>query len=101
MIFEDLSLQTIQQFVDFDLEHDKELLEILELASAVTKMPHAVISFLDNDTSFLKVRHGITETSVPRNLSFCAHATKTDELLIVKDTLLDERFVNNPFVTTG
>jgi len=96
MIFEDLRLQAVRQFVDFDLEQDKELLEIVELAAAVTRMPYAVISFLDRDTSYLKVRYGTSEVSVPRDISFCTYAIQQNELMVINDALLDERFSSNP-----
>ena len=96
MIIEDLRLQTISHFVDFNLEHDKELMEIVELASAVTSLPYAVISFLDEDTTYLAVRKGVTEKSIPNHLSFCIHALPTNDLMIVKDALTDERFAGNP-----
>jgi PAS domain S-box-containing protein len=99
MTIEDLRLQAVAQFVDFDLEHDKELLEIVELAAAVTKVPFAIISFLDKDTAHFKVRKGVSETSIPRDLSFCTYAIDDDKLLMVGDASLDVRFYNNPFVT--
>lgn len=101
MIFENLRLQAVTQFADFDLEQDRELNEIVELAAAVTHLPYAAISFLDENTSYLKVRKGVDATSVPREYSFCQHAIKQDELLIITDALLDERFMNNPLVTGG
>jgi PAS domain S-box-containing protein len=101
MIIEDLRLQTVAHFVDFNLEKDKELMEIVELAAAVTNLPYAVISFLDNETAYLKVRKGFSEVAIPRHLSFCTHALQQSELMIVPDASLDERFANNPFVTDG
>ena len=65
MIIEDLRLQAVAHFVDFELEKDKELQEIVELASNVTNTPIAVISFIDDETVHLKVKKGITETSIP------------------------------------
>lgn len=89
------------QIIKFDLEKNTELLEIVELASAVTGLPYAVISLFDHETAYLKVRKGISETSIPRHLSFCTYAVQPGELMMVTDTLLDERFVNNPWVIDG
>jgi len=98
MIFEDLQLQAVRQFIDLDLEGDRELLEIIELAAAATNMPYAIASFLANETSHLEVRHGVSETTVLRNLNFCIHAAKHDELFIVTDVLLDRRFADNSLI---
>src|ERR1700743_1342078 len=101
MIFEGLRLQAISQFVNFDLERDKELNEIVELASAVTGLPCAVISFAGRDTLHFKVRKDVDEASIPFDLSFCRHAINQGDLLVIEDALLDERFKNNPYVIDG
>ncbi len=98
MIIEDLRLQAVARFVDFELEEDPELREIVELASAVTDCPYALITFLDKDTQYLKVRKGVSETSVPRQTSFCTYAIKQNDLMMVPDTFNDKRFVKNPMV---
>lgn len=101
MIIEDLCLQAVSGVDDYDLENDKELQDIVELASAVTDTPYAVISLLDNDTAHLKVRKGVSEIAVPRHLSFCSYVIQQNELMIVSDTLCDKRFADNPLVTDG
>jgi len=98
-MIEDLRLQAVARFNDLDLENDPELLEILDLASAVSITPYALITFLDNDTEYLKVRKGITAASLPRDLSFCIHSIQQNDLILVPDTKEDERFANNPLVT--
>jgi len=97
-MIEDLSSPSASRFISFDLEKDKELQEIVDLASAVTKTPIAVISFLDDETQYLKVRKGVDVTTVPRELSFCTHAIAQSDLMIVGDTLKDGRFMNHPMV---
>jgi GAF domain len=99
MVIEDLRLQAVSNVVDFDLGKDRELQEIVELASAVTGSKYSMITFIDEDTQYLKVAKGTTEKTVPREHSFCTHAIEQDELMAVPDTLLDNRFVNNPMVT--
>jgi PAS domain S-box-containing protein len=97
-MIEDIRLQAIARFVDFAFENDPELLEIVELASAISNTPYALITFLDKDTQHLKVRKGVSETKMPREISFCTHAIQQDDLMLIPDTLKDERFVNNPLV---
>ena len=101
MIIEDLPTHAVEQFIDFDLEDDHELVEIVELASAVTHSPIAIISFLDKDTAYFKVKKGVSKTAIPRDMSFCTHAVKQDGLMVIPDMLLDERFLKNPLVTGG
>jgi PAS domain S-box-containing protein len=101
MVIEDLRLQAVAQFLDNDIENEKELHEIVELAAAVTKLPFAVISFLDNETDHLKIRKGVDVLTIPRAFSFCTHAITQDGLFMVPDTLLDDRFKDNPYVSGG
>jgi len=98
-MIEDIRLQAVSRFVGIDLENDPELQEIVELASAVSNTPFALITFLDNETQYLKVRKGVNETTMPRDISFCSHAIEQDDLMLVPDTLKDNRFVNNPLVS--
>ncbi len=95
---EQIRLQALARFNNLELENDTELLEIVELASSVSNAPYAMITFMDNEVQYLKVRKGISQITVPRNNSFCTHAMKSDNLLVVSDLLKDERFINNPWV---
>jgi PAS domain S-box-containing protein len=99
MMIEDIRLEAVARFVDFDFESDPELKEIIEMASAVCNTPYALITILDKETQYLKVRKGVTETALPRQISFCTHAIKQNDLMLVPDMLKDKRFVNNPSVS--
>jgi len=99
MMIEDIRLQALARFIDFDLENDPELQEIVNLASAVSNTPYALITFLDKETQYLKVRKGVNETTLPRQISFCTHAIQQNDLMLVPDMLKDERFVDNPMVS--
>jgi hypothetical protein len=101
MIIEDLRLEAVSHFIDFELEDDHELTEIVDLASAVTDSPFAMITFIDGETQYLKVRKGTDQKTVPRELSFCKYAIDQNDLVTVADTLLDHRFVNHPQVVSG
>jgi len=101
MIIEDLRLQAVWDIKDDDLQNDSELQDLVELASAVSDTPYAVISFLDDETAHLKVRKGFSESAIPRHLSFCSFAIQQNDLLIVPDTLCDHRFAESPLVTHG
>jgi hypothetical protein len=95
-------LETISKFVGLDLELDKELQEIIDLACAVCQVPIALISFLDAKTQYLKVKKGLhpdTAPSKPRKDTFCTHTLKQDDVMIVPDSFKDPRFSHNPAIT--
>ena len=95
---EEIRLQAVKRFNNLDLENDAEMQEIVELASAVANVPYALVTLLDEDTQYLKVRKGVTETTVPRNISFCTYAIEQDTLMLVPDSEKDPRFAENPLV---
>lgn len=92
-------LEAVSRFNSFHLENDPELLEIVDLASAVTGAPFALITFLDRETQYLKVRKGVSETTLPRNITLCTHAIEQNGLMLVPDIKKDGRFNNKPLVS--
>jgi len=99
MIIQKLQQLTVSNFIECNLEHDKELLNILELAATITGTPLGGITILDDHTLYLKVGNGFPICSFPRELSFCNHTVQGDDIMIVTDVFNDERFANLPSVT--
>lgn len=71
---------------------------ITRLAARMFGVPIAYISLVDENRQFLKSRVGLDFCETGRDVSFCGHAILKTEPLIIPDTLLDERFADNPQV---
>jgi len=72
------------------------------LASRICQSPIALISFVDETRQWFKAKCGIAANETSREVSFCAHALlQPDDLLIVPNALDDERFAQNPLVTSN
>jgi len=69
------------------------------LAAASFGVPIALVSLVDTDRQWFKSCVGIDSPGTPRSMAFCSHAVALDDLLVVPDARLDERFAANPLVT--
>lgn len=72
---------------------------ITRLAQRLFGVPTALVSLVAAERQWFKSRVGFTATETPRRFSFCGHAILSHRPLVVADTLLDERFHDNPYVT--
>jgi len=92
-------LKAVNRFLLMDLSIEKELQEIVQLAAHICKTPSALITLIGEDKQFIKFKQAFEFTESLKADAFCLYTIHEDNLLIVEDTLLDQRFINNPFVT--
>jgi diguanylate cyclase (GGDEF)-like protein len=64
-------------------------------------MPIAYVSLIDSGTQWIKSIQGLDLIDIPRDSSLCAHTLLVDECIIAEDLTQDDRFKDNPFVTSG
>ena len=72
--------------------------ELVELAAFIAHTPIAAMTLIDEDRQWFKASIGLAIPGSGRDISFCGHTIADDRILVVPDTLRDERFVGNPFV---
>lgn len=71
---------------------------LTRLAAYICQTPIAAISLTDRKRQWYKSKIGFISQEEPRDITFCAYTILQKELLVVQDTLTDERFATNPFV---
>jgi hypothetical protein len=96
---EELRLQDLYSYDLLDTAAESDFDDLVELASQICKCPISLISLLDKDRQWFKARYGIEEQSTPRDVAFCSHAILHDDVMIVEDSMKDERFLDNPLAT--
>jgi GAF domain-containing protein len=60
----------------------------------------ALISIVDEDRQWFKSKQGLEAQQTPRDISFCGHAINQPDVFYIPDTFLDDRFMDNPLVTS-
>jgi PAS domain S-box-containing protein len=99
MIDNDIRLLAVERFKTLDIENDAGFQELVHLAAEICDTPIALLTLIDKDTQWLKVRTGTDVRHLPCKISFCTHTILNDSLLIIPDATRDERFADNPIVT--
>lgn len=72
---------------------------VVETCAEMFDCPIALISLVDAEEQWFKASCGLDVGGTSREVSFCQHALAHDDLFVVPDAQLDERFRNNPLVT--
>ena len=95
-------LERIKTLIDFnilDTSPEEMFDNITSIASAVCRMPVALISLLDAERQFFKSNFGCKIRETPKENSFCKFAIETpNDIFIIEDARTDSRFKNDPDV---
>ncbi|MDH3315761.1 MAG: diguanylate cyclase, partial [Gammaproteobacteria bacterium] len=95
-------LRVLREFAVLDTPPEPAFDDITALAAHVCKRPIALVSLVDADRQWFKSRRGLDVAETPREVAFCAHAILNPaEVMVVPDAQRDERFADNPLVTSA
>ena len=96
---ESTRLETLRALNILDTSPEERFDRLTRLAKRLFGVPIALVSLVDADRQWFKSCVGLSASETSRDVSFCAHAIVSDEILTVPDTLADDRFHDNPLVT--
>jgi len=98
---ESARLDTLRALNILDTLPEERFDRLTRLAKRLFGVPIALVSIVDADRQWFKSCVGLSASETSRDVSFCAHAILGDEILMIPDTLADERFHDNPLVTNN
>lgn len=94
-----LRLAALQSTGLLDTPREKRFDTLTHLACQLFDVPIALVSLIDDKRQWFKSRCGLDISETPVEQAFCAHAVEANDLLVIHDATLDERFQDNPLVT--
>ncbi|MBJ6127105.1 GAF domain-containing protein [Microvirga splendida] len=96
---EEERLQILLETGALDAKADPALDRICEEARLHFEVPICTLTLLDKARQRIKAAQGMDPGETPRDAAFCNYTILSDEVFVIADTLADDRFKENPFVT--
>lgn len=96
---EDERVSVLKGYGILDTPNELQFDAIVRDAAKALGSPIALISLIDENRQWFKAKVGLEVDETPRSISFCTHAIRGPEVMVVNDTTQDERFAENPLVT--
>jgi signal transduction histidine kinase len=93
-------MDALREYDVLDTPPEAAFDDLARLASQICGTPVAMVSLVDGDRQWFKAKVGTELTETPRDVAFCAHAILQPDLFVIPDAEVDERFIDNPLVTT-
>ncbi len=91
-------LRALERYAVLDTPAEAPFEKIVGLVEQVMGVPICAVSLVDRHRQWFKAKRGLDACETARDISFCTHAIKTPEPLIVRDATEDPRFAQNPLV---
>lgn len=95
---EDHRIAALHALNILDTPAEERFDRLTRLARRMFNVPIALVSLVDSNRQWFKSCAGLDVSETPRDISFCGHAILGDDILLIKDAYVDERFYNNPLV---
>ncbi|WP_370460808.1 hybrid sensor histidine kinase/response regulator [Brasilonema octagenarum] len=94
-------LVALHQYDILDTAPEQAFDDLAFLAAQTCATPIAVITLIDTNRQWFKAKVGLDVEEMPVDIGFCPFCIQQRDILIIPDTLSDERFATNPVVTSA
>jgi two-component system, cell cycle sensor histidine kinase and response regulator CckA len=93
-------LEALYRYQILDTAPEQAFDDLVSLAAQTCNTPIALINLIDANRQWFKAKVGLDIEQLPRNVGFSSICIKSGEVLIISDTLTDERFTTEVVVTS-
>ena len=92
-------INRLKKYQVFNTNEESSFARLTELAKLFFNMPMVAITFIDEETQYLKSGHGLDGVcTTTRGVAICNYTILSDNIFVVADLANDERFNTNPLV---
>ncbi|MEH2005330.1 hybrid sensor histidine kinase/response regulator [Nostoc sp.] len=88
-------LEALRQYQILDTPPEETFDDLAFLAAQICNTPIALINLIDANRQWFKAKVGLDVQEMPRDTGFGSICMESGEVLIIPDTLVDERFATN------
>jgi len=92
-------LEALRRYEVLDTAPEPAWDRITREAAQIFRVPMCLVSLVDGNRTWFKSRYGWGLPEIEREVSFCAHAILSEDVMVVPDARQDARFAENPLVT--
>ncbi|MEH2385285.1 MAG: GAF domain-containing protein [Nostoc sp.] len=97
---EEARLETLRQYQILDTEPEEAYNNLAQLAAFICETPISLVNFIDENRQWFKAKVGLDISEMPRSVGFCYLCQEQRHVVVVPDTLADEKFAKNLAVTS-
>src|SRR6478672_2476740 len=93
-------VEALDQYQIVDTAPQEAFDDITRLAAYICQTPIAFINFVDTNRQWVKSQVGLNLTELSTNIGFNSLCVEEKNIVVINDTLADERSTTNPLVTS-
>ncbi|WP_426478686.1 response regulator [Chryseobacterium sp. CBSDS_008] len=98
---EESRIRKLEFFDLLNMEKDPQLDIFAETACLVTDCPAALIAMMERETQTIQSCVGLALDFVDRKSTLCQYSIASGDVVVINDTLADERSSDNPLILAG